>query len=396
MIDKTKQVISEVLSDTKETFKARYQQNKQLANTIVFFLVVLFILLCVFLLPTSTDTVTITKGPDSSVISTTKTSVEHGWLDVFSLYIKIVGGFAVLFAGYIGWKRIEVSQEGQITERFTRAIDQLGAAHSDGRKNLEVRLGAIYALERIAKDSPKDHWSIMEVLTAYVRENSQWNPDTKNPNEDLPTPGHDIQAIINVIGRRNTKNDRERLDLSFTNLKNIIISNGNFNHCNLTNSYLTNTRTNDSYFNHADFSHSILNGLISKRTRFKNVSFFTTEMNQTRFLRCFFNDAEILCSSIKDSRINECIFKNSEISRTKFNYSTISNSELQEAELVDVIAIGATLTQIDDGFISKKNIEKMIIDATTIIPFEFEAEREWYEAQIKRSEEWLKAQKADQ
>jgi hypothetical protein len=38
--------------------------------------------------------------------------------------------------------------------------------------NVEVRLGAIYALERIAYDSPRDHWPIIEVLTAYVRQNA--------------------------------------------------------------------------------------------------------------------------------------------------------------------------------------------------------------------------------
>ena len=59
-----------------------------------------------------------------------------------------------------------VSQEGQITDRFTRAIEQLGA------EQLQVRLGGIYALERIARDSPGDHWPIMEVLTAFVRENA--------------------------------------------------------------------------------------------------------------------------------------------------------------------------------------------------------------------------------
>jgi hypothetical protein len=37
---------------------------------------------------------------------------------------------------------------------------------------LEVRLGGIYALERIARDSPTDHWTIIEVLSTYVRENS--------------------------------------------------------------------------------------------------------------------------------------------------------------------------------------------------------------------------------
>jgi hypothetical protein len=57
-------------------------------------------------------------------------------------------------------RTVEVTQEQQITERFTRAIDQLG------NDKLSVKLGGIYALERIAKDSPKDHWQVMEVLTA--------------------------------------------------------------------------------------------------------------------------------------------------------------------------------------------------------------------------------------
>src|SRR5215212_9499357 len=58
---------------------------------------------------------------------------------------------------------LRTTREGQITDRFTRAIDQLGS------KELEVRLGGIYALERIASDSERDHWTIMEILTTYVR-----------------------------------------------------------------------------------------------------------------------------------------------------------------------------------------------------------------------------------
>jgi hypothetical protein len=40
----------------------------------------------------------------------------------------------------------ELDREGQITERFTRAIDQLG------EDKLDVRLDGIYALERIARN----------------------------------------------------------------------------------------------------------------------------------------------------------------------------------------------------------------------------------------------------
>ena len=46
-------------------------------------------------------------------------------------------------------RNVQVLQEGQITERFTRAIEQLGS------ENMAICLGGIYALERIAKDSPK-------------------------------------------------------------------------------------------------------------------------------------------------------------------------------------------------------------------------------------------------
>jgi hypothetical protein len=42
-------------------------------------------------------------------------------------------------------------------------MDQLGS------KEIDVRLGGIYALERIARGSKEDHPQIVEVLTAYVR-----------------------------------------------------------------------------------------------------------------------------------------------------------------------------------------------------------------------------------
>ena len=36
--------------------------------------------------------------------------------------------------------------------------------------NLEVRVGAILTLERIARDNPGDHIRVMDILCAYIRE----------------------------------------------------------------------------------------------------------------------------------------------------------------------------------------------------------------------------------
>ena len=113
---------------------------------------------------------------------------------------QVILGVLVLGTLYVTWRRVraaeqtvEVAQEGQITERFTRAVEQLG-----NQESMAIRLGGIYALERIAKDSPEDHRQVMEVLTAYVRENSRWEyrKKGKQPYRKVPS---DIQAILTVI-----------------------------------------------------------------------------------------------------------------------------------------------------------------------------------------------------
>ncbi|MFN7523786.1 MAG: hypothetical protein ACK5RD_11680, partial [Aphanizomenon sp.] len=63
-------------------------------------------------------------------------------------------------------KNAETANQKQITERFSKAIEQLGSDKP------EVILGGIYTLERIARDSKPDQWTIMEVLTAFVRQNA--------------------------------------------------------------------------------------------------------------------------------------------------------------------------------------------------------------------------------
>jgi hypothetical protein len=114
--------------------------------------------------------------------------------------VQILGGAAALGALYFTAQTLRTTQEGQITDRFTKAITQLGD------KNLEIRLGGIYALERISKDSQSDHWSVMEVLTAFVRERAPAktasSDGTSVEREAKKKPPADIQAILTVIGQR--------------------------------------------------------------------------------------------------------------------------------------------------------------------------------------------------
>ncbi|MFI7449738.1 pentapeptide repeat-containing protein [Nonomuraea sp. NPDC049714] len=84
---------------------------------------------------------------------------------------------------------LETTQEGQITDRYIRAVEQLGS------KTIDVRFGAIHALDRLAQDSPRDRVTIANVMAAYVREH---DPKPKKRPPEQPTT--DVQAALTVLG----------------------------------------------------------------------------------------------------------------------------------------------------------------------------------------------------
>ena len=130
-----------------------------------------------------------------------------------ALFGLVAGSIALVGALYTA-RTFALNRRGQITERFGRAIEQLGDERT------AVRLGGIYALERIAHESSEEHGPIVEVLTAYVRENSRWSKEDRDP----PDAAVEIKAILSVLSRRNVDHERGRrpsIDLSATNLRGI-------------------------------------------------------------------------------------------------------------------------------------------------------------------------------
>ena len=131
------------------------------------------------------------------------------------------GGAAILLGAFFTWRQLQENvrnnrkidareREAQITERFTRAIDQFG------RKTLDVRLGGLYSLERIAHDSEadgdrskadRDRLAIVEVLAAFVRRRAaelaaaDQSPDGVDDHPSLQVRAPDLQAVLTVLGR---------------------------------------------------------------------------------------------------------------------------------------------------------------------------------------------------
>ncbi|MEH6477405.1 MAG: pentapeptide repeat-containing protein [Sneathiella sp.] len=255
-----------------------------------------------------------------------------GIRNVGLLMAAIVGLPFLVWRSVVNQKQVNIAEQGHITETINKAVEGLGsektvkevietpkyrknpdhdptdkdsdrwlrdsnsspvpALRPDGAEiidreiieqtvpNLEVRIGAIYALERIAKDSLRDHMQIMEILCAYVRENARC------PSLDLlplifqeTVPRTDIQATIAVIGRRSPEQvtleweNEFRLDFRGTNLSGVDFSNGDFSAALLHNCYIENANFNRSKLHGTQFDGSLLRG----------ASFLSAELTGSKF-----------------------------------------------------------------------------------------------------------------
>lgn len=231
--------------------------------------------------------------------------------------IQIIGGAFLLYTLYLTQRRtkaaeetlrttqeslevtrksLEVTRETQITDRFTKAITQLGATNNEGAKQIETRLGAIYALERIAKDSEPDYWPIMEILTAYVRHNAAWRQpevtEVENRGNDIPQPDKDIEAIMTVISRRSYKQDQGRLDLSHVDLRGVkltgahlgkvVLSEAHLEQAELIETCLDEANLNGAHFENALLYRAHLNGALLDGAHLNNAQLGTADLHSTQ------------------------------------------------------------------------------------------------------------------
>jgi hypothetical protein len=149
--------------------------------------------------------------------------------------LQAVAGVAVIAAVVATWQQLdtdrrqlrqqlEVAGQQQATDRFAQALDQLGS------EQLDVRLGGIYGLERVAGGAAtqlaqggayrapdwasQDRVQVFEILSAYVRTTSHRPPIGPAGSTDLQVRQADVHAAVTVLARRTVLDGDPPLDLS--------------------------------------------------------------------------------------------------------------------------------------------------------------------------------------
>ena len=145
--------------------------------------------------------------------------------DVRAALLQAVVGAAVLVGVLFTWQQqqatsrqvadqLTVTRQGQVGERFSRAVDQLG------NDSIDVRLGGLYELEQLARQTPERRLVIIEVVAAFIREHARPPAATTRPpptallSRDAPAPPQDVAAALTILGRRPIYDGDPRVDLS--------------------------------------------------------------------------------------------------------------------------------------------------------------------------------------
>ncbi len=217
-------------------------------------------------------------------------------------------------------RTVELTEKGQVADRYTKAIEQLGS------DKLDVRIGGIYALERIARDSATDyHSTVMEVLAAFIRDHSreQWAaPAPGSAGAPPQTTRPDIQAAVTVIGRRVSSNDRPGAvidlrgaklsgadlvgaHLDGAKLMDADLADANLTGANLAGVNLYGANLTHAYLNGADLTHAYLNGTnltraILARAHLDGASLGGTKLKDANLTGAYLTGADLTGSFIFD------------------------------------------------------------------------------------------------
>lgn len=262
---------------------------------------------------------------------------------------QMLGGLVLLAGLYLTWRNVRVTEEGKLTDRFSKAVEMLGS------DKLDVRLGGIYALERIARDSQHDHWTIMEILTAYVREHACKNEkiEERGDGKFLSKAPADIQAIVDVLGRRKWV-ESEKLNQRI----------------NLVEAYLAHVSFEKGNFIRADLSWANLEGADLSYATLNKANLLMAKLPKASLREAKLEGAILIAAEIENAFLVDANLKNARLENAKLQKTNLAGANLEGANLEGANLEGTNLRGAKG--LAWEQIDAAIINKSTQLPPEFD------------------------
>jgi uncharacterized protein YjbI with pentapeptide repeats len=280
-----------------------------------------------------------TKDAKLKAITDTRTALLAGLIGVGALLAFWLNSRVYRITA----RTFELTEQGQITERYTKAIEQLG------QKELAMRLGGIYALERIAKDSERDHPTVVEVLSAFVREESRRQGagrpeqgmaqeaakeiDTAAPERNAEVrPATDVQAALTVLGRLPQRAGISRGDLSEAHLSGV----------QLERAELSGVQLRGADLSRAKLLLANLSGAVLQEADLSGADLLLANLSGAMLLQ-----ANLSGAHLERANLSGAMLIGADLSGAPLRGVNLSGADLQEADLSDAPLNGADLSEAD-------------------------------------------------
>jgi uncharacterized protein YjbI with pentapeptide repeats len=270
----------------------------------------------------------------------------------------IVGGLFVVVGAIFTYSNYQLAFEGQVTERFSKSVALLK------EPDVSVRTGGLFALERIAKDSPKDHPTIMETFAAYIREKSReglvafvkekaekskktYEQIEKDPNtikEFAERPSNtDVVTALEIIGRRNAANDKEgfKFDLRGANAQE---------------AKLPGASLVAADFSKANLSEADFEGALLRRANFREATLFKARMSRAVLTSvnmngAYLSGAELVSADLSAADLSDADMTYTDLTRAILREANLTGVYLRYARLSFADLSGANLTGADLAYV---------------------------------------------
>jgi len=227
--------------------------------------------------------------------------------------------------------QLDVAREGQLTDRFAKAIAQLGD------EKMEIGLGGIYALERIARDSERDYNPIIDVLTAYLR-----NRARKPATGDIPAePPSDIQAALTVVARRShAYNDGETRRL---NLAGVFIPGADLPHAQFDGAIFVDATLDNANLGGAHLRDADLHG-----AHLESVNLGSADLRDANLAGVVLTgEADLAHANLTGANLTNAQMKRVILYKSRLEGATLNNADLTQAHAREVILDGAQALRVN-------------------------------------------------
>lgn len=287
--------------------------------------------------------------------SEARAALQGGLLTAAAALLAVAGGLIALD------ETRQANANTHVRELYTAAIGMLGA------DTIDVRLGGIYALERVARDSAADQRTVVEVLAAFVREHTRTRLPTpmarrpapwrrgrtpfRNPppGDDWPPEGPptDIQAALTALGRLPARKGLPRVDLSGSELvgANLIDANlagarlGNANltdaqlRTNLTGAWMSGTNLTRAALATANLTRAELYGAILTAAWISEANLHGAGLGGADLTRALLIKADLSDASLHGARLTRASLTEADLTGANLERADLTGAKLHGANL---------------------------------------------------------------